>query len=366
MKFLLLQGDPLLSQSDYIALRIQHGRCVPISNRNFPIIYLGAEDTFVDDGSKNPLNVSSDQRKILQNIYETFQDDDDDYEPSDTKKKSKKGKKRKAKGEEKSKGKKKKKRKKNDSEEEAEEQAAESDDHSGKRGRKKKERDREEKSSKSSRHHRKEEPEEPIADTPSVDEVCAQLDLTDVDIAFTESHYQSLETYKMFTQFVKPILQKENSKAPSSKLMMLIAAKWREFCEENPNSRDDPEEAEPEVEKSADEEEEEEEPELEYQPKPSRSRRAAEKLQEPEESDEDDSKKKKKSAARSAKRGRKQKVPTLKIKFGKKKDQSSDEEEKVNYTFTYFNCDIKYFLLFRRVMQQAKSATAMLSLKKCY
>lgn len=129
----------------------------------------------------------------------------------------------------------------------------------------------------------------------------------------------------MFTQFVKPILQKENTKAASSKLMMLIAAKWREFCEENPNLREDPAEEEPEVEKS--EEEEEEEPELEYQPKPSRSRRGAEKQEDPEESDEDDVKKKKKSAARSGKRGRKQKVPTLKIKFGKKKDQSSDEEK---------------------------------------
>lgn len=155
--------------------------------------------------------------------------------------------------------------------------------------------------------------------------MCEQLQLNDVEIEFSDSHYQSLATYKSFTQFVKPILQKENAKAPTSKLMMLIAAKWREFCEENPNLQEE----EPEAEKS-DEDEEEEEVELEYQPKPSRSRRGAEKQEEPEESEEEDVKKKKKSAARAStsKRGRKQKVvPTLKIKFGKKKDQSSDEEK---------------------------------------
>lgn len=110
--------------------------------------------------------------------------------------------------------------------------------------------------------------------------------------------------------------------------MMLTAAKWREFMEENPNLQDEEDPiAEAEAEKS--EEEEEEEPELEYQPKPSRSRRGAEKQEEPEESEEDDGKKKKRPSGRASKKGRKQKVPTLKIKFGKKKDQSSDEE-KVN------------------------------------
>lgn len=150
--------------------------------------------------------------------------------------------------------------------------------------------------------------------------------MRDVEIEFTEQHYQNLVTYKMFTSFVRPILQKENVKAPSSKIMMLCAAKWREFCEENPNLKEE----EPEVEKSEEEEEPEEEPELEYQPKPSRSRRAAkEQEEEPEEeeSDEEDVKKKKRTTARSGKRGKKQKVPTLKIKFGKKKDQSSDEEK---------------------------------------
>lgn len=218
-----------------------------------------------------------------------------------------------------------------------------------KRGRKKKDRDREERSSKSSRHQQQPE-EEPTNETPSVEEVCEQLELNDVDIEFTENHYQNLVTYKMFTQFVRPTLQKENPKAQTSKIMMLTAAKWREFCEENPNLREEEPEAEAEAEAEKSEEEEEEEPELEYQPKPSRSRRQAEKQEEPEESDEDDGKRKKRGNVRAGKKGRKQKVPTLKIKFGKKKDQSSDEE-KVKLSKVSSRAVCLFLFSFRKAMQ---------------
>lgn len=108
---------------------------------------------------------------------------------------------------------------------------------------------------------------------PTIEEVCSTFELTDVDIEYTESDYQNLVTYKMFQQHVRPILQKENPKVPMSKLMMLVAAKWREFCEENPNLQ--PEE---------NREEEEEEQVVrsrspQYIPKPSRSRgRTSEKV----------------------------------------------------------------------------------------
>lgn len=68
---------------------------------------------------------------------------------------------------------------------------------------------------------------------PTVEEVCSSFDLTDVDIEYTEEDFQSLTTYKMFQQHVRPMLQKENPKVPMSKLMMLVAAKWREFSESN-------------------------------------------------------------------------------------------------------------------------------------
>lgn len=70
---------------------------------------------------------------------------------------------------------------------------------------------------------------------PTIEEVCVTFDLTDVDIEYSDEDFQNLITYKMFQQHVRPILQKENPKVPASKLMMLVAAKWREFSELNPN-----------------------------------------------------------------------------------------------------------------------------------
>lgn len=196
-------------------------------------------------------------------------DDDDDYEPEEDSRKKKKGKKRKAKsGEESSRrsgGRKKKKRKKNDSDEDPTEYVApvveevapvESPDefaNLSKRSRKRKEKEKEAAAAAAA----KAEEEEAM---PSVSEVCTKLDLKDVEIEYNDNHYQNLVTYKMFQAHVRPILQKENGRAAMSKLMMLVAAKWREFCEQNPNLQVD------EVEEPA------AEPDLEYLPKPSRSR----------------------------------------------------------------------------------------------
>lgn len=70
---------------------------------------------------------------------------------------------------------------------------------------------------------------------PSVEDVCSAFNVTDVEIEYSETDLQNLTTYKAFTQHVRPILQKENVKVPAPKLMMLVDAKWREFCEANPN-----------------------------------------------------------------------------------------------------------------------------------
>jgi chromodomain-helicase-DNA-binding protein 4 len=178
----------------------------------------------------------------------------------------------------------------------------------------------------------------------------------------------------MFTQFVRPILQKENPKTPSSKLMMLIAAKWREFCEENPCLKENDEEEEEKSEEDEEEEEEEvvEEP-VEYQPKSSRSRssRHAEKQQQDDEEEEfEDDKRKKRSSARTGKKGKKQKVPTLKIRIGKKKDASSEEEKVTRLQALFFNLVKNSKLLltsyFCRRRQPRVNETAMLSLRKCY
>lgn len=273
-----------------------------------------------------------------------FKEEDDEYEPEDGRKK-KKGKKRKAKGEEK-RGRKKKKRKKNDSGEESdfnnheeEERGAESDYSTPKRGRKK-----------------KEEKTKPAGDysMPTIEEVCSTFDLTDVDIEYSESDFQNLITYKMFQQHVRPILQKENPKVPMSKLMMLVAAKWRVFSELNPNLQFDGEQAEAK----------EDEPSTshqspEYQPKPSRSRSkagASDKMDETYEDDEEEedeeqksNKKKRGRSSTGAKKGRKPKVPTLKIKFGKRKNASSEEEPELSGPGSERDSDIE----FEKMLQQS-------------
>lgn len=115
---------------------------------------------------------------------------------------------------------------------------------------------------------------------PTIEEVCNSFDLTDVDIEFTDEDCQTLTTYKLFQQHVRPILQKENPKVPMSKLMMLVAAKWREFSESNPNLQEDAREDDESPPRSP-----------EYTPKPSRSRSsrsAAEKNDDYDDEEEDD------------------------------------------------------------------------------
>ncbi|ALC44637.1 Mi-2, partial [Drosophila busckii] len=241
-------------------------------------------------------------------------DEDDDYEPDDNRKK-KKGKKRKTKkGEEK--GRKKKKRKKNESEEDSDfvqhDEEVEYPSTSSKRGRKRKEEKQAQREKESS-----------SSGMPSVEDVCSAFSVCDVEIEYSEDDLQSLTTYKSFTQHVRPILQKENPKIAAPKLMMLVAAKWREFCESNPHiQQEQPPAAAPEAdeprssrssrnEKPDDiyEEEEDEEEKLEEEEEEKKPRR-------------------KRSGRSSNKKGRRPsgKVPTLKIKFGKRKRDSSDEE----------------------------------------
>ncbi|CAG9819147.1 unnamed protein product [Phaedon cochleariae] len=254
----------------------------------FPCISTGEEDAPEDAGDQVENEPDSEDAVLKPG------EDDDDYEPEDSRKK-KKGKKRKARGEEK-KGKKKKKKRKNDSADESdfgeENNGGEDSDYgsNSKRGRKKG-------STKHSSTPSTPAPAESSSGTggmPTIEEVCSTFGLTDVDLEYSESDFQNLTSYKLFQQHVRPLLAKENPKVPMSKLMMLVAAKWREFSNINPNLQSDTNE--PSAPASTTSEEEEEE--------------------------EDKSKKRK--------RGRKpkkaSKVPTLKIKLGKRKRGSSDED----------------------------------------
>lgn len=170
------------------------------------------------------------------------------------------------------------------------------------------------------------------AGMPTIEEVCSTFGLTDVDLKFTDSDYQNLTTYKLFQQHVRPLLAKENPKVPMSKLMMLVAAKWREFSVANPHLQT----------------EEQQLSEPEYT-KPTRTRIVKEKVggscksdgigriqfclfqqqdseafdEDEDDDDDDDGKSKKKRSSRAKKSKKATKVPTLKIKLGKRKRGSS-------------------------------------------
>ena len=69
----------------------------------------------------------------------------------------------------------------------------------------------------------------PLPALPTAQQVCEQWDLNDVDLKYTDMDFQNLTTFKLFQQTYRPQLQAENPKVPLSKLVMLVAAKWREF-----------------------------------------------------------------------------------------------------------------------------------------
>lgn len=69
----------------------------------------------------------------------------------------------------------------------------------------------------------------------SSDEICAEYGLSNVDVEFCAEDYQTLNNYKAFSQFIRPLITKENPKIAMGKLVTIVAAKWREFCEKNPH-----------------------------------------------------------------------------------------------------------------------------------
>ncbi|XP_016921973.2 chromodomain-helicase-DNA-binding protein Mi-2 homolog isoform X1 [Apis cerana] len=256
-------------------------------------------------------------------------EEDDDYEPEERKKK--KGKKRKARSEDK-KGKKKKKKKKSDSGDESDfggggetgDIAGDDSDYAGNR------KSRKSSSRKSSSHNASAPPsQEPTTGMPTIEEVCNTFGLTDVQIEYTDADFQNLTTYKLFQQHVRPLLAKENPKVPMSKLMMLVAAKWRDFSELNPHTQPDTDVSSANVDEDS---------------RNARANRSgAVQEGEDEEEDDEDSDRKRKSRGSRAKKGKKaSKVPTLKIKLGKRKRGSSDEEAEGSGVGTDRDSDMEF------------------------
>jgi len=255
------------------------------------------------------------------------QEEDSDYGGGSSRKK-KRGKKRKQ-----GKEKKKKKKKKADSdlsEQEIEEEEEDTNPKPAKRGRKSKGREE-------SPPPQKEDSPEPAM--PTAQQVCEQWGLNDVDLEYTDADFQNLTTFKLFQQTYRPRIQAENPKVPMSKLVMLVAAKWREF-----GSLGKGEEAEEPVEEPEEEEEEpqedddEEEVPLSNRGRKSTGRGRGRKKKVEEEEDDDDFDEEEedsdeggrrrgrgKSKAKGKKGGKA--VPKLKIKLGRKKKGASDSEE---------------------------------------
>ena len=270
-------------------------------------------------------------------------DDDSDFGGSS--KKKKRGKKRKQ-GKD-GKAKKKKKKRKADSDLSEPEGSGEEEDtnpKASKRGRKSKG------TAEEAAPAKEESPE--VQAMPTVLQVCEQWGLNDVDLEYSDADYTNLTTYKLFQQTFRPRIQAENPKVPMSKLMMLVAAKWREFTSLGPaeeEEKEEVEEAEPEEEEQeqeqeevAEEEEDEEEIPLAARGRKSRGRgtssRKSKKVEEDEfdyddEDESDDGSKRRGRGGRGVKpqgkKGKGKAVPKLKIKLGgrKKRGEATDSEE---------------------------------------
>lgn len=143
-----------------------------------------------------------------------------------------------------------------------------------------------------------------------------------------------------------------------SKLMMLVAAKWRDFSELNPHTQPDADVSSTNIDDDS---------------RNARANRSgAMQEAEDEEEDDEDSDKKKKSRSSRVKKGKKaSKVPTLKIKLGKRKRGSSVCMRYVRINFcTILILHINIQLLFRtrkrKVVQQARRQILIWNSSRCW
>ena len=120
---------------------------------------------------------------------------------------------------------------------------------------------------------------------PTAQQVCEQWGLNDVDLEYNDADYQNLTTFKLFQQTFRPRIQAENPKVPMSKLMMLVAAKWREFTSLSKGDEAEEQAEEPEEEEEVQEDDDEEEVPLSNRGRKSNRGRGKKKKVEEEEDD---------------------------------------------------------------------------------
>ena len=64
--------------------------------------------------------------------------------------------------------------------------------------------------------------------------MCSKHGLNNVTIDYTEENFRQWTSYKLYADQVRPMVLKENPKVSMTRLVQLIAAKWREFDSQNP------------------------------------------------------------------------------------------------------------------------------------
>lgn len=65
-------------------------------------------------------------------------------------------------------------------------------------------------------------------------DICNEFGLKNTEINFSEDDYKNITNYKLFSQYVRPLIAKDNPKIAQAKLVVLLGAKWREFAANNP------------------------------------------------------------------------------------------------------------------------------------
>ena len=63
------------------------------------------------------------------------------------------------------------------------------------------------------------------------EDIARRLGLANIELEYTEEDFETLTNYKLFREHIQPLLAEQNPKSPQSKVVNLIAAKWREFAQ---------------------------------------------------------------------------------------------------------------------------------------
>ncbi|KAK3592589.1 hypothetical protein CHS0354_001757 [Potamilus streckersoni] len=161
------------------------------------------------------------------------------------------------------------------------------------------------------------------------DDLCEKLGLNNIEDSYTDDDFETLNNYKLFREYIQPRLAKANPKVAASKMVTLIAAKWREFATTaGAWKKSKLGLTSPTIEKKEEIKEKEEEVEQEQDTEPETIPSKDDSVQEDNEEDEFVEEKPKR------KRGqKKQAVAPIKIKLSKKKRRkkpSSDEDAGFN------------------------------------